>query len=66
MAGLASTIYNSLIRKNTVFLTTIFASAFVFELGFDSISNRVWDSFNQGRQWKDIRHKYVQAEEDEE
>ncbi|KAF3027566.1 hypothetical protein E8E15_010787 [Penicillium rubens] len=55
------------IRKNTVLLTTAFAGAFAFELAFDITSNKVWDSWNQGRQWKDIKHRYmVKEEEDDE
>ncbi|BCS15927.1 hypothetical protein ALUC_80134S [Aspergillus luchuensis] len=49
MAGaFASAIYQGLIRRNAVYLTTIFASAFAFELTFDTASNKVWDSFNRG------------------
>ncbi|CAI7601547.1 unnamed protein product [Penicillium pancosmium] len=80
----------SIIRKNAVFLTTIFAGAFAFELcvtsnrptpfqiiqqlltkllhnsSFDTFSNKVWDSWNAGRQWKDIKPRYlVQAEEED-
>ncbi|CAG8252031.1 unnamed protein product [Penicillium salamii] len=34
---------------------------------FDIGSNKVWDSWNQGRQWKDIKHRYlVKEEEDDE
>ncbi|CAG7976012.1 unnamed protein product [Penicillium nalgiovense] len=34
---------------------------------FDITSNKVWDSWNQGRQWKDIKHRYmVKEEEDDE
>ncbi|KAL8810303.1 MAG: hypothetical protein Q9223_002527 [Gallowayella weberi] len=57
---------SALFRRNFVFLTTIFAGAFVFEIGFDTALTRIWDWNNQGRQWKDIRHKYVQSEEEEE
>ncbi|OGE51586.1 hypothetical protein PENARI_c013G00020 [Penicillium arizonense] len=73
MAGLANAIYShvsppsTFIRKNTVLLTTAFAGAFAFELGFDITSNKIWDSWNQGRQWKDIKHRYmVKEEEDDE
>ncbi|CRG90746.1 hypothetical protein PISL3812_07791 [Talaromyces islandicus] len=52
-------------QRNAVFLTTIFASAFAFEIAFDSASNKIWDSINQGRQWKDIRHQYIQKAEEE-
>ncbi|RAL17276.1 cytochrome b-c1 complex subunit 9 [Aspergillus homomorphus CBS 101889] len=67
MAGaFATTLYRSLFQRNAAYLTGIFASAFAFELAFDTASNRVWDSFNRGRQWKDIKHRYInQAEADE-
>ncbi|TPX11243.1 uncharacterized protein E0L32_001061 [Thyridium curvatum] len=63
-------------------LGTVFASAFAFEMVYDTGMNKVWDSINRGvrplqylpdlqasdtneqqRQWKDIRAKYVEAEE---
>jgi len=46
-------------------ISTIFAGAFSLQLGFDYISNRAWDNINAGRQWKDIKSKYVQKDEDE-
>ncbi|KAL4895427.1 ubiquinol-cytochrome C reductase [Aspergillus ambiguus] len=56
-----------LIRRNAVYLTTIFASAFAFEITYDTASNKIWDAMNRGRQWKDIKHRYmVQEEEDDE
>ncbi|KAG5294480.1 UQCRX/QCR9 like ubiquinol-cytochrome C reductase family protein [Histoplasma ohiense] len=66
MAGITGMIYNSLFRRNTTFLGSIFIGAFAFEMAFDSISNRIFDSLNKGRQWKDIRHQYIQKAEDEE
>ncbi|KAF5861799.1 qcr9 subunit 9 of the ubiquinol cytochrome-c reductase complex [Aspergillus alliaceus] len=33
---------------------------------FDSGSNRIWDTMNSGRQWKDIKHKFLVKEEDDE
>ncbi|KAK7409196.1 Cytochrome b-c1 complex subunit 9, mitochondrial [Neonectria punicea] len=33
--------------------------------GFNNTMDKVWDSYNRGRQWKDIRHKFVEAAEDE-
>jgi len=41
---------------------TVFAGAFAFEMAFDTISDRIWDNLNKGRQWKDIRHRYIQDE----
>ncbi|PWY78207.1 ubiquinol-cytochrome C reductase [Aspergillus heteromorphus CBS 117.55] len=61
----AWTVYRGLFRRNAVYLTAIFSTAFAFELAFDTASNRVWDSFNRGRQWKDIKHRYLAAAEEE-
>ncbi|KAF9434113.1 hypothetical protein BGZ76_008528 [Entomortierella beljakovae] len=51
--------YNAIVKRNSVFLTTIFVSAFVAEMAFDTVSDRVWDNLNKGRQWKDISAKYT-------
>ncbi|KAJ5368675.1 Cytochrome b-c1 complex subunit 9 [Penicillium cataractarum] len=67
MAGISNAIYQSIIRRNAVFLTTIFAGAFAFELSFDTASNKIWDTWNAGRQWKDIKPRYlVKEDEDDE
>ncbi|GFF22646.1 ubiquinol cytochrome-c reductase subunit 9, putative [Aspergillus udagawae] len=55
-----------LIRRNAVYLTTIFAGAFAFEMAFDTASNKIWDTMNRGRQWKDIKYRYMNKEEEEE
>jgi len=33
------------------------------EVDFDVGITSFWDTWNKGKQWKDIRHKYVQDEE---
>ncbi|KAF9919224.1 hypothetical protein BX616_010959 [Lobosporangium transversale] len=50
--------YNTIVKRNSIFLTTIFVSAFAVEMAFDTISDRIWDNINKGRQWKDIAAKY--------
>ncbi|KAK4449309.1 ubiquinol-cytochrome C reductase [Podospora aff. communis PSN243] len=57
-----SGLYNTLFRKNYAFLGLVFAGAFGFEMFFDTRMNKVWDNINRGRQWKDIRSKYVEEE----
>ncbi|KAF3395156.1 hypothetical protein DPV78_008422 [Talaromyces pinophilus] len=59
----------TLFQRNAVYLTSIFVGAFAFEVAFDTASNKIWDTMNRGRQWKDIRHQYIQTageDEDEE
>ncbi|RHZ75021.1 hypothetical protein Glove_218g11 [Diversispora epigaea] len=57
--GFSRTLYQTLFKRNTVFLVGIFSTAFVFELGFDTASDRIWDHLNKGKQWKDIKDKYA-------
>ncbi|EQL00476.1 hypothetical protein G6O67_002488 [Ophiocordyceps sinensis] len=65
--SLGSQIYSAIFRKNYAMLAAVFGAGFAFEMGFNSSMNRVWDSHNRGRQWKDIRSKYAEkAEEDDE
>ncbi|OJJ45394.1 hypothetical protein ASPZODRAFT_134042 [Penicilliopsis zonata CBS 506.65] len=65
MAGLTSAIYSTFIHRNAVYLSTIFLGAFAFEIGYDVASNKIWDAMNRGRQWKDIKARYMQAEEED-
>ncbi|KIW05448.1 uncharacterized protein PV09_03337 [Verruconis gallopava] len=65
MAGLSSTIYNTFFRSNAVMLCTVFTSAFAIQIAFDAGSTKVWDSINKGRQWKDIKQRYMTQEEEE-
>ncbi|ORY89952.1 cytochrome b-c1 complex subunit 9 [Syncephalastrum racemosum] len=54
----ARTVYNTIFKKNSVFITSIFAGAIGFEMAFDTASNKIWDDLNKGKQWKDIKDKY--------
>ncbi|KAH6651135.1 cytochrome b-c1 complex subunit 9 [Chaetomium tenue] len=62
---MATAIYNTLFRRNWTMLGAVFVGAFAFEIGYDNVMNKVWDNNNRGRQWKDIRHKYVEGGDDE-
>ncbi|PKK48474.1 hypothetical protein CI102_6721, partial [Trichoderma harzianum] len=53
-------------RKNFTMLAAVFGAGFAWEIGFNATMNNIWDSNNRGRQWKDIRHKYIEGGEDEE
>ncbi|KAF4981247.1 hypothetical protein FZEAL_2911 [Fusarium zealandicum] len=52
---------------NYLMLATVFTAGFAWEVGFNNVMDKVWDNYNRGRQWKDIRHKFVEGgDEDEE
>ncbi|KAH7103008.1 putative ubiquinol-cytochrome c reductase complex 7.3 kda protein [Auriculariales sp. MPI-PUGE-AT-0066] len=65
MAGPSTLLYNTFFRRNSVFVTSIFAGAFAFGVGFDVAVTSFWDRWNKGKQWKDIRHLYVEQQSDE-
>ncbi|OSC98724.1 ubiquinol-cytochrome C reductase UQCRX/QCR9-like protein [Trametes coccinea BRFM310] len=58
--SLANTVYNAIVKRNSVFVPTIFVGAFAFSIGFDVGITKFWDTWNKGKQWKDIRDKYVE------
>ncbi|PWN98091.1 putative QCR9-ubiquinol--cytochrome-c reductase subunit 9 [Tilletiopsis washingtonensis] len=55
--ALAQTVYQTVFKRNSVFVGTVFFGAFAFGIGFDTVSQKLWDSHNRGKQWKDIRDK---------
>jgi len=55
----ASAFYNAFVKRNSVFVSTIFVGAFAFGIGFDVGITSFWDHWNKGKQWKDIRDKYA-------
>ncbi|KAH9947293.1 ubiquinol-cytochrome C reductase UQCRX/QCR9-like protein [Amylocystis lapponica] len=57
---LATTFYNTFVKRNSVYVTSIFIGAFAFGVGFDAGITSFYDRWNQGKQWKDIRAKYIQ------
>lgn len=63
--SVSSFFLNTFVQRNSVFVGTIFASAFALHIGFDTAANNWWDRNNYGKQWKDIRSKYVQAGDSE-
>ncbi|OTA36062.1 hypothetical protein BTJ68_03565 [Hortaea werneckii EXF-2000] len=62
--GLLSSLYGSIVKRNTTFLATIFAGAFATEIAFETGANSIWDSINKGRQWKDIKQRYMEASDE--
>ncbi|KAI0772636.1 cytochrome b-c1 complex subunit 9 [Irpex lacteus] len=46
--SIANTFYNVFVKRNSVYVTTIFAGAFAFGVGFDLGVTSFWDRWNQG------------------
>jgi len=64
--SLSTTFYNAIVKRNSVYVSTIFAGAFAFGVGFDLGISKFWDTWNRGKQWKDIRNRYIQKDDAEE
>ncbi|PPQ69388.1 hypothetical protein CVT24_001657 [Panaeolus cyanescens] len=58
----STTLYNTFFKRNSVFVGTVFAGAFAFGIGFDVGVTKFYDAWNKGKQWKDIRHNYVEED----
>ncbi|KAK2610597.1 hypothetical protein N8I77_004014 [Diaporthe amygdali] len=55
-----------LFRSNYAMLGAVFAGAFGFQMAYDVTTTRMWDNMNRGRQWKDVKQKYLEGAEEEE
>ncbi|KAL2757120.1 hypothetical protein ACRALDRAFT_2034342 [Sodiomyces alcalophilus JCM 7366] len=66
MAGATRSLYTALFKNNYSMLAFVFGAGFAFEVGFNSLADKYWDHLNKGRQWKDIRARYVEGGDDEE
>ena len=62
--GLLSTLYQGIFKKTSTFTLAVCVGAVGFERGFDALADYAWESNNKGKLWKDIKHKYENAEEE--
>ncbi|WVQ83614.1 hypothetical protein IAT38_005755 [Cryptococcus sp. DSM 104549] len=66
MPSVQTLLYNTFFKRNSTYVATIFLGAFTFSIGYDLATTAFWDNHNRGKQWADIRHKYVTAGDDDE
>ncbi|KAK8379488.1 hypothetical protein O3P69_019418 [Scylla paramamosain] len=67
MAGAISRVYQNIFRRTSTFILAAVGGAFMFERGFDLLTEGIYDNINQGKLWKHVKHRYGQASlEDEE
>lgn len=64
--SLVRTIYTGLMRRTSTFVLSVVVGAVFFERAFDLGGDAIYDKINAGKQWKDIKHKYVKNEDSEE
>lgn len=61
-----TSIYNAIFRRNSVFVGSIFITAFFTDIVFNKAADAYFDKVNAGKQWKDIRDKYIQPGDEDE
>jgi len=64
--GLLAMAYQGIFKRTSTFVAAVCVGAIGFERGFDSFADYLWEEHNKGKLWKDIRHKYENAAEEEE
>ena len=47
--------YNLILKRSSTYMTAVMVVATTVGIGYDYAMNAVWDSYNRGKQWKDIK-----------
>lgn len=61
-----SSLYRVLFKRNSVFVGTVLASAFVFQASFDTAVTKWYENHNKGKLWKDVKLQLQEAGDDDE
>ncbi|KAA1124566.1 hypothetical protein PGTUg99_016894 [Puccinia graminis f. sp. tritici] len=48
-------IYNSIMKRNSTYVSTIFAGSFIFSIGFDTLTSAWWEQHNKKKLWSTVR-----------
>jgi len=64
--GFVDTAYQKVFRRTSTFALACIGTAFLFERGFDLITDHIFESHNRGKLWEHIKHKYEVAPADTE
>ena len=62
MKGVKTNMLQTLFRRNSLFVTTIFGGAFVLELTGNGLLDKVFDANNKGKLWVDLEKQLQEAE----
>ncbi|PLW17123.1 hypothetical protein PCANC_14618 [Puccinia coronata f. sp. avenae] len=50
-------VYNSIMKRNSTFVSSIFVSSFIFSLSFDKLTSALWEHHNKHKLWSTVRDK---------
>ncbi|OQV21120.1 hypothetical protein BV898_04884 [Hypsibius exemplaris] len=57
-SGIVDVIYRKVFRRTSTFLLAIVAGGFFFERAFNKTGDVIFENWNRGKLWKDIKHQY--------
>ncbi|KAM9925338.1 hypothetical protein OXX59_003941, partial [Metschnikowia pulcherrima] len=57
---------SALFKRNSVYVSTIFAGAFAFQAFFDVGVTKWYEAHNRGKLWKDVKGKFLEGGDEEE
>ncbi|WFD31187.1 qcr9 subunit 9 of the ubiquinol cytochrome-c reductase complex [Malassezia sp. CBS 17886] len=63
--SIANTFYNYIVRRNSIYVGTIFGTAFGFGIAFNMVTDYWWKQNNQGKLWEDVREKHAKADDED-
>ncbi|OBA22233.1 ubiquinol-cytochrome C reductase, partial [Metschnikowia bicuspidata var. bicuspidata NRRL YB-4993] len=56
---------SALIKRNSVYVSTIFAGAFAFQAFLDVGVTKWYENHNRGKLWKDVKGKFLEGGEED-
>jgi len=56
--GVASLFYNGLTKRTSTFALSIVVTTLIFERAYDGWADWYFERHNNGKLWKDLKHKY--------
>ncbi|XP_073996374.1 ubiquinol-cytochrome C reductase complex subunit oxen [Rhodnius prolixus] len=54
----ARSVYNSIFKRTSTYTLALVGGAFFFERTFDLLTEKWFESMNEGKLWKHIKHNY--------
>jgi hypothetical protein len=58
-----SSIFYGVTKRTSTFALAIVTGALIFERAYDGLGDYVFETYNRGKLWKDIKHKYEREDE---
>eukprot|EP00186_Timspurckia_oligopyrenoides_P003390 CAMPEP_0182441342 /NCGR_PEP_ID=MMETSP1172-20130603/274_1 /TAXON_ID=708627 /ORGANISM="Timspurckia oligopyrenoides, Strain CCMP3278" /LENGTH=74 /DNA_ID=CAMNT_0024635541 /DNA_START=85 /DNA_END=309 /DNA_ORIENTATION=- len=62
--NMRNVLYNTFIRRNTMYVATIITAGYFGTRTLDAICDKIWESHNAGKLWKDVKKTLPPPEED--